>query len=81
MSGYFIEINIAMTIIKSYSIVTLYCISASYQTDVDDIHGKSDRAMMRALPQEEREQIQVHTPTCLIAGLLPFLNILGYTDS
>jgi len=61
-----------MTIIKSYSIATLYCISASYQTDVDDIHGKSDRAMMRALPQEEREQIQVHTSTCLIAGLLPF---------
>ncbi|XP_052252345.1 catenin alpha-2-like isoform X1 [Dreissena polymorpha] len=31
---------------------------SSYQTDVDDIHGKSDRAMMRALPAEEREQIQ-----------------------
>ncbi|XP_045189005.2 catenin alpha-2-like isoform X2 [Mercenaria mercenaria] len=31
---------------------------SSYQTDVDDLHGKSDRALMRELPQEEREQIQ-----------------------
>ena len=33
-------------------------ITASWQTDQDDIHGKSDRAMMRALPQEEKEKIQ-----------------------
>jgi hypothetical protein len=33
--------------------------TASYQTDVDDLQGKSDRALMRELPQEEREQIQV----------------------
>ncbi|XP_060576597.1 catenin alpha-like [Ruditapes philippinarum] len=31
---------------------------SSYQTDVDDLQGKSDRALMRELPQEEREQIQ-----------------------
>lgn len=31
---------------------------SSYHTDVDDLHGKSDRALMRELPQEEREQIQ-----------------------
>lgn len=37
----------------------VHLFTASYQTDVDDPHGKSDRALMRALPEEEKEQIQV----------------------
>ncbi|KAK3609215.1 hypothetical protein CHS0354_035155 [Potamilus streckersoni] len=31
---------------------------SSHITDQDDIHGKSDRARMRDLPEEEREKIQ-----------------------
>ena len=45
--------------LNGYNIGFMVYITASYQTDVDDPQGKSDRAIMRALPEEEREQIQV----------------------
>ena len=46
--------------IKSNSAIIGYDVfTASYHTGADEDFGKSDRAMMRQLPPEEREKIQM----------------------
>ncbi|XP_061194610.1 catenin alpha-2-like isoform X4 [Saccostrea echinata] len=54
---------------------------ASYMTGMDDDHGKSDRAMMRQLPAEEREKIQEHVQEFLADKMKLDREVAKWDDS
>lgn len=55
--------------------------TASYMTGMDDDLGKSDRAMMRQLPAEEREQIQMQVQEFLADKMKLDREVAKWDDS